>query len=265
MATKKKATKKKATTTKKAPQKASTLRNTAEERAKALPSESAEQNPGEPVAQLSSYARRVVELATPVLSSLKKLPGFDPVCLTDLLPAVDLLTTAETKWGTARSRSRAGVSPERVTAAVALRTDLTTTGRYVLRKDPVAQQEIDQVLEGTGVADLALDLERLASLVERHAEAFAAGDVDAGVPAAARAMANELGTGITPGDAADAQAWRNRLFHLVQDDLREVLAALKFHWRKQPPKLAILGVGYAAQLKRGRTRRGGGGSAPPAT
>lgn len=229
-----------------------TLRDTAEERAAALPAETAEQNPQDPVAQLAAWALRTAEIASPVSSQLKKLSGFDDVWLNDLRPAVALLTDAESKWSAARAKSRAGVAPARVKEALALRSEIVEAGRYLLRKDAVAQQELDQVLEGTGVADLALDLDRLAALVEKNAVAFSDGGVPASTPADARKMAKELSTGVAPEDSSDLQARRNRLFHLVDGDLKELLAGLRFLWRKQPTKLALLGVSYASQLKRGQ-------------
>jgi hypothetical protein len=250
MVTKKKATKKKKTTAKK-PAAKKAAKVDLEPRLAALRPEEAELNPDEPVAQTIAGYVRAVALAKPALPQLSKLPGFQNVWVTEAMPVVEALTAAEAAWANARARSRAGISPGRVKEAEKLKSDIVASGRYLLRQDAVAQQQLDQVMEGTGVADLAADLAILADVVAKNAQVFAL-DRSLAKDAAAKAsiFSAELGKGIDPADAAGLQARRNRLFWLAKKSLSELRAALKFHWRKEPTRLAQLGDSYASQLRR---------------
>ncbi|MDP2341636.1 MAG: hypothetical protein Q8O67_11820 [Deltaproteobacteria bacterium] len=238
--------------TKKAARKASPSSSSVEARLAAFASEVAEQPPGEPIAQLAALSLRTVEIGKPALAQLVKLADFERHLITELAGAAQLLAKAEAVWSAARAKSRAGVAPARVKEGEGLKSDLVAAGRYLLRKDPVVQQQLDQIAEGTGVADLALDLAYLSSLAQTHAQRFADGGVSPATVSSAAKLSGELNTGVDPADASDLQARRNRLFHLVKTDTSELRAALRYLWRKQPTKLAQLGAGYAAQLKHGR-------------
>lgn len=249
----KKSAKKKATTTK-AAGRGSKL--DFDERLAALPSETAELNPDEPVDGVIAMAIRLAELGKSALPRLKKLPDFDPRWATELSAAALALGAAEHVWVDARSKSRAGISPKRVKEAESLKSDIVASGRYLLRADPVAQQQLDEIMVGTGIADLAGDLRALGDLLTRHASTFATDDaLPASAAASAATFASELAVGIDPSGAAVHQAHRNRLFWLTKGMLGELRAALRFVWRKEPTKTALLGVTYVAQLKRAARKK----------
>ena len=222
-----------------------------EARLAALPTETAEDNPDEPVNMLNAMADRIAALGHPVLPQLRKLPGFEERWVTELPAYARTLALGELQWAEGRAGSRAGISPKRVKLAEALRTNAVASGRYLLRADPVAQQQLDQIQEGSGVADLVADLRALSSLLTTHAAAFAA-DPSLTPDSAAQAatFASEMSAGIDPSGAAALQARRNRLFWLTKEAVTELRAALAFLWRKQPTKIALLGTTYVAQLKR---------------
>lgn len=231
-----------------------------EARAEALPSEQAEQNPYTSVSQTVAYALRTAEVGRSAAAQLAALPNFDFTHFEALLPGAVLLQNSESRWNAARARSRAGVSPQRVKAAEARKDEFMEVGRYILRDVPEAQEELDQIAAGSGVADLSLDLSRLADLAQRYPNEFAAAGLDAASVAAARSTAHELGKGIAPEGAAELQAARNRAFHQLDRDIAESVAALRFIWRKHPTKISELGIRYASQLR--RLTRGKRKSAP---
>jgi hypothetical protein len=225
-----------------------------EARAAALPSEVAEQNPGHPVGQLAAHALRTAELAIPFISKLEKLKDFDVTAVQALRAGAEVLGRRDATWSSVRAKSRAGISPARVKAAEAVRANMVADARFLLRKDATAQQELDQVQEGSGVADLAMDLQRLHDLFTRHSAVFEKAEAT-GDMATAASLAAELGVGIAPEEAPESQAQRNRAFHMLDADVSEVVEALRFLWRKEPTRLSQLGVRYSTQLRRQQRAR----------
>lgn len=235
-------------------------------RLSAVPSDQAGENPTQPVDVTVAELTRLFTLAKPQRARLVQLPGFEARWLDEAPAYIDVLAESETVWSDARSASRAGISPRRVVEAEALKDDAFASARYVLRKDPVVQQGLDEIAQGTGVADLAADLASLATLVASRPQEFAADTVlPVDFVQRARALSVELATGIDPTTAAEAQERRNRAFWVAEEASRELREALKFIWRKQPAKIAQLGASYASRLRRDRANRakeGGGGPAP---
>lgn len=222
----------------------------------ALPSSDAEQNPNQPVAVLTATAIRLAALGKPVKKQLANIPGFD-VWFADRLPgAIDILSTSEARWNTLRAVSRAGTTVKALKEATAQESDVTERLRYLLRHNPEVQQELDQIQEGSGIADTAEDLQALHEICMEHAtflktdETFPFTQVEQ-FPT----LAESLLVGIDPSASADAQALRNRAFWYLLESVNELRAALRYLWRKQPTKLALLGILYASKLRRSARAR----------
>lgn len=226
-------------------------------------------NPNKPVAVVAAELTRSAALAKKERAKLVNLPGFEAWWI-DAAPEVTAtLIETDTTWQRVRAGGRAGIGPKAAKEAEALKRELLTSARYVFRNEPETVQRLEQIAEGTGLADTALDLNALAAIVDADRRLFAAiPDFPKDAAKQARARAKELSEGLDPAAAAEAQEARNRAFWLAESVTSELNAALRFLWRKQPVKLAQLGVSYAAKLTRdSRARRAkspvdGGGPAP---
>lgn len=242
----------------------------AEEIAKgeALTAEYATRYPNQPVAVTVAEGTRLAELARGKEAALAKV-GVDRSLVTGLGARVTLLVRREAEWNKARAKNRSGISPARIKEAEAHKSHVFEAARFLLRRDAVVQQRLDQIAQGTGVADLAEDLTELGHIVEEHQDVF---DADQTFPKDAAEKcaqyATDLAVGLDPQEAAEALEARNRAFWLLSDAIREVRAGLRYLWRKKPAMLATLGVSYVAaaskRIRRRRTPDTAGGSTEPA-
>ena len=76
--------------------------------------------------------------------------------------------------------------------AAQLKTDLLAAGRFLLRKDPSAQRELDLIAQGEGLADLIDDLKELAEFYGRRADQLKDADVPSEPSERARDLARRL-------------------------------------------------------------------------
>lgn len=230
----------------------------AEEIAKgeALSAEYATRYPDQPVAVTVAEGTRIAELVRGKAAALAKV-GVDKALVTGLEARVALLVRREAEWNKARAKNRAGISPARIKAAEELKSQVYDGARFLLRRDAVVQQQLDQIAQGTGVADLVEDLTELGLIVKDHPSVFLDDPTfpkDAAEQCAK--FATELSVGLDPQEAAEALEARNRAFWLLVEAISEVRAALRYLWRKKPAMLATLGISYvAATSKRIRRRR----------
>ena len=229
----------------------------------ALPVE-AQRYPGEPVMTKVAYALRLVDLAKSSRSKLARLPGFDLWHLDRLREAAVLLAELEGQWDSARSRSRAGLTPAKIRKAERLRSNGVASIRYLLRNDPVVQQRVDDLMQGDGIADLAGDLRGVAAIHLEFPELFEQDEtIPKDFPKTLMTIAGEVAVGLNPIEAAEAQTTRNRAYWLLDESVKEVAAALRYLWRSDDAKLATLGDSYAARVKRSyraKKKEAGGGS-----
>lgn len=238
------------------------------EKASALSATYAKRYPDQPVAVTIAEGLRLAELSKGKVTALARV-GVDPALVRGLPARVQLLVQRETAWNKARAKNTAGLSPARIKEAEAFKSRVFAGARFLLRRDAVVQQELDQISMGTGVADLAEDLGALGELVLAHPQVFRA-DPTFPKDAATKCeqLAQELAVGLDPVEAAEALEARNRAFWLLVEAISEVRAALRYLWRDKPTLLATLGVSYvaatrkAARQKRAAAPGGQGGPAP---
>lgn len=238
------------------------------EKASALSAHYAKRYPDQPVSVTIAEGLRLAELSKGKVAALGRV-GVDPALVRGLAARVQLLVQREAAWNKARAKNTAGLSPARIKEAEALKSRVFAAARFLLRKDAVVQQQLDQIAMGTGVADLAEDLRALGELVRAHPQVFRADPTfpkDAASKCEQRAQA--LAVGLDPVEAAEALEARNRAFWLLVEANSEVRAALRYLWRDKPTLLATLGVSYvaatrkAARQKRAAAPGGQGGPAP---
>ncbi|HEU4410458.1 MAG TPA: hypothetical protein VFS43_34705 [Polyangiaceae bacterium] len=122
--------------------------------------------------------------------------------------------------------------------------DVTAAVRYFLEHDERAQRRVEAIREGASDADRIDDLKRCADLLERHAEALKKADLPRGAPAICRGLASELEGAATErsadaGDAARAQALRNRAYWHLREMMDEIRAAGRYVFRHEPKRLAL--------------------------
>lgn len=217
----------------------------------AAPDANGARDPGMPVRVLVAEAQRAAELAKPARAKLAKLASFDIAAVDDLVTLATGLVKVDLEWTAARATGRAGLGPKVLADAEGHKRDLFQAARFLLRKDAVVQERLDRIADGTGAADTAADLDALADLVREFPEVFASDD-DFPKDAAEHAndLATKIRTGTDPSAAVAAQQRRNKLYWAVSDANAEVRTALRYLWRKDPKKLALIGAGYAVALRK---------------
>lgn len=210
--------------------------------------------PDEPVEVTIATALQLAQLAAPELGRIAGLPDMDAGAVSELAAYALHLSECEVAWQ--RARARPPTRAAETQAALRLRRDLMASARFLLRKDPVLQQVLDEIRGGNGIADLAMDLHQLAHLVDQHPRVFA---LDPALPEdvshRAHLLAQRLLIGTDPTAATGSQMARNAAYWLVRATAAETRAALRFLWRKQPEKLALVGAGHAAKWQKDAQRR----------
>jgi hypothetical protein len=212
--------------------------------------------PNAPVRIMIAEAEQLYAAARPLREQWKRLPDFD-VATVDALPQlVAALKIAEQRWQTARAERMSGPLRAARKEAEQLRRQLVASGRYLLRKDPGAQRELDGIAHGDSLPVLIKDLEDLAMFANRHAKEWAA---DVVLPknalARARVLADVLTNGVDPQPALEAQERRNQVFTILDHACREVRAAGRYLLQDDPKRLAAFISHHHAQRGKGRVAK----------
>ena len=187
--------------------------------------------------------------------------GVPPAALADLPVAVAATRQAQSEWTVIRDRGKPQAQRDRETAGATLRTDLVASCRWNLRANTTAQAVLDQIVQGEGVPDLVQDLLDLATLVERHVDAFASDETfDAPTQAeAARSSAAEISAGLsegkTPGDHQAAKQLRDRAFTHMDRLVTELREAGRYAFRKEPRRAAAFASEHLRKERKKARRR----------
>ena len=217
----------------------------------ALPPESAAAAPGLPIKVALLEAERLHGAALKLRPKLGRLPGFSVADLDGLPVLIAALGRAELAWQGARAERAAASTKGVRREAEALRRGVMVAGRFLLRRDPAAQRDLDLIAEGEGLADLVHDLDALAGLVERHRATFALDErLPKDSPARLRHLAAQLKRGVDSSAALDAQGERNRLASLLERTVAEVRSAARFLLADDPKRLVPVLSQYEALRKR---------------
>lgn len=201
--------------------------------------------PSMPVAAFLGEARRILAyvdahgLAAPLGAV-----GVDAEVLAQLAQATAALTRAEARWQVARDGTTPRELAAREVELSALRSRIVAAIRFNLPDDERADAVADAVMEGTGLGDLAMDLQVLAALLRSRPDGFAR---DATFDPAASASAAEEGAAelsnlhaVFLARASDRSMLdlRNRAFTHADALLRQVRRAGRYAFRDQPDHAA---------------------------
>ena len=226
--------------------------STIADRAKALPPGSDQIQPDMPVKTALLEAERLRAAGMKLRPQLLGLPGFDVADLDDLPALIKEVDGAELAWQRVRLGARASSRTDARAEAEKLRGDLMAAGRYLLRKDPAAQADLDVIAEGDGLADLVSDLRALAGFARAHAREWAAAPLPAGATERAVELASTLEAAKDNDAALAAQGKRNSAFLILAHAVEEVRAAARFLLRAEPRRLAPFLSQYGAAKARKR-------------
>lgn len=199
--------------------------------------------------------------------------GVPPAALADLPLAVAATRQAQSEWTVLRDRGKPQAQRDREVVGAALRADLVAACRWNLRANTTAQAVLDQIVQGEGVPDLVQDLLDVATLIERHEEAFAGDETfDATAKAEeARSSAAEISAGLsegkTPGDHQAAKRLRDRAFTHMDRIVTELREAGRYAFRKEPRRAAAFASEHLRKERKKARRRAAaratGGEATP--
>jgi hypothetical protein len=168
-----------------------------------------------------------------------------PAELFDMADVDALEDAALAAWYARVQQARAQVSATEVRVPVALIDDATGVKRrmlkvasYYLEDDPDGAAEVADIRQGTGYADLARDLQRLAALYEQHAATFASDRryYRAADRAEAGRLANEIVRALGEASADDHATWTDyvaRAWTLLLAIYGEVSAAGRWLYRRE--------------------------------
>jgi hypothetical protein len=216
--------------------------------------------PGIPVERLVAEG---VELATVAWRDLAKLTsaGLDRSIVVDLGLRSQALSEAQAELVAARSRGRTSEEEDLIAESTELRSEVLAAGRLALRRDPIAQSRLDDIMEGEGLDDLLQDLQDLAGLLRTYSRDFArVGLKPAELASWSETLRLRLGKHLAErraGDATTAAAkdLRDRAATLLAEAVAVTRLTGAYVFRKDPRRLLHYRSGYNAETRARAARR----------
>ncbi|MFO0638481.1 MAG: hypothetical protein U0183_04660 [Polyangiaceae bacterium] len=210
--------------------------------------------PDQSVPRIVSMAREVLAAARQAIAILESGTRITRKDLDALAVELDRLQRSEAQWSKSRD---ARVDPKDVAEGESLKADALAALDYWLEGNEDVETRVSKIREGTGIADLADDLEKLAVLLEEHASALKKADLVKGAPGRMRALAQRMTDSLT-GKKADVRAktllsLRNRAFWALGARLDGICSAGRYAFRKEPRKAKL----FASVATRKRVAKGG--------
>lgn len=175
-----------------------------------------------------------------------------------------MLETTETAW----AKHRIAALPEQLRAlrseAEELKKDALAALRYFKRGDAGIQRELDALVEGSGLADLIDDLQKLSPLLDSEKKTLKKADLPKNAAARARELAEHLGGGSAERavntEGGDALELRNRAYWWLREAMDEVRSAGRYVFRKNPKRRSLF---QASSTQARRGSKGRATAAPP--
>jgi hypothetical protein len=211
-----------------------------------------------PVADLCQEARELEAVVARMGTKLVEGSRLDPALCEALKPRRKLLEEKEQDWLAHRLASSSGrkVALQR---AERLKKDMIAALRYFLHRDEAVQARVDNILPGTGLADLIDDLQKLAALLRENADALARADLPSDATTRAEELARILGHDevarslATSEEGRHLQDQRNRAFWYLREAMDEIRAAGRYVFRNDPRRLALFRSSGTRARQRPRT------------
>ncbi|MCS6898235.1 MAG: hypothetical protein RMJ98_00675 [Myxococcales bacterium] len=197
-----------------------------------------------PVADLCQEARELEVIVAKMGTKLVESSRLDPELCAALKPRRKLLEEREQEWLAHRLSSSSG-RKEMIQKAERLKKDIIAALRYFLHQDEAVQARVDNILPGTGLADLIDDLQKLATLLRENAAALARADLPKDAATRAEELAQTLGHDevvrslVTSEESRRLQDRRNRAFWYLREAMDEIRAAGRYVFRNDPRRLAL--------------------------
>ena len=216
--------------------------------------------PDQSVPRIVSMAREVLSAARQAIDTLEESTRVERKDLDKLETDLDWLQRAEAQWSKSRD---ARVDPKDVAEGESLKADALAALDYWLEGDEDVETRVSKIREGTGIADLADDLEKLAALLEEHTSSLKKADLVTNAPARMRTLAQRMLDSLT-GKKADVRAktllsLRNRAFWALGARLDTICSAGRYAFRKEPRKAKL----FASVATRKRVAKGGRAAKEP--
>lgn len=204
-----------------------------------------------------------VELATVAWRDLAKLgsAGLDRNIVIALGKRSQALAEAQAELVTARSRGRTSEEEDLIAESTELRSEVLAAGRLALRRDPIAQSKLDDIIEGEGLDDLLQDLQDLAALLRAYSAAFAkVGLKPSELANWSETLRLRLSKHLAERRAGDAETaakkdLRDRAATLLSDAVSITRLTGAYVFRKDPRRLLNYRSAYNAELRARAARR----------
>jgi len=277
MATKKKATakplaKKKATSPTKAPARSA---QTAKRGGELRPLTSDEQTllashpsnfdrlPDQSVPRILTMAREVLAAGRQAIDALEASTRIGRQDLAKLEAESELLGLCEELW--AKSRD-VRVDPKAVAEGESLKADALAALDYWLEGHSKVEERVARVREGTGIADLSDDLDKLADLLDENTASLKKADLVENASSRMRELAKSLMDSLA-GKKSDVHgrtllSLRNRAFHGLVARMDAVCAGGRYAFRKEPRKAKLFASVATRKRVQAKGRAGKAAKAP---
>jgi hypothetical protein len=204
----------------------------------------------------ASYAEGVTLPVIAILQEGRELQGvmrrlgqrvlansrLDPA-LADSLPArIEALDAADARWSDLRTYQLPSSRRKLRLQAEELRGDSITSLRHFLPQNPQVQARVNQIAEGTGLADLIDDLKKLSVLVGEQSAALQRADLPPKASEKLLSFAQKLDEATTEAASASAgtdearaaQGLRNRAYWYLREAIDEIRECGRHALRKEP-------------------------------
>ena len=211
-------------------------------------------------------AREVLAAARQAIDALESSTRIGRNDLEKLAAETELLSRSEDLWAQSRD---VRVDPEALAEGESLKADALAALDYWLEGNAPVEERVARVREGTGVADLSDDLDKLADLLDENRAQLKKADLVKNASIRMRELAKSLIDSLA-GKKSDVHgrtllALRNRAFYGLVARMDSVCAGGRYAFRKEPRKaklFASVATRKRVQAK-GRAGKGPKGSKGP--
>jgi hypothetical protein len=196
--------------------------------------------PDQSVPRILTMAREVLAAGRQAIDALEASTRIGREELAKLEAESDLLGLCENLWAESRD---VRVDPKSVAEGESLKADALAALDYWLEGNTKVEERVARVREGTGIADLADDLDKLADLLDENRAHLKKADLVKNASSRMRELGVSLSDSLA-GKKSDVQgrtllSLRNRAFHGLVARMDAVCAGGRYAFRKEPRKAKL--------------------------